>query len=60
MLLIKIKLAADLNEKWEVLAEPIQTMLRKYGISDAYDQLKRTYKRIKIFHKKQLWNLRKD
>lgn len=36
----KEKLAADLNEKWEVLAEPIQTMLRKYGIADAYDQLK--------------------
>ena len=34
------KLAEDLNEKWEVLAEPIQTMLRKYGIADAYDQLK--------------------
>ncbi|MEG0276415.1 MAG: adenylosuccinate lyase [Coprobacillus sp.] len=34
------KLANDLNEKWEVLAEPIQTMLRKYGISDAYDTLK--------------------
>lgn len=34
------KLASDLNEKWEVLAEPIQTMLRKYGISDAYDTLK--------------------
>lgn len=34
------KLANDLNEKWEVLAEPIQTMLRKYGIADAYDQLK--------------------
>lgn len=34
------KLAFDLNEKWEVLAEPIQTMLRKYGIPDAYDKLK--------------------
>ena len=34
------KLESDLNEKWEVLAEPIQTMLRKYGIPDAYDQLK--------------------
>ena len=34
------KLAHDLNEKWEVLAEPIQTMLRKYGIPDAYDTLK--------------------
>jgi adenylosuccinate lyase len=29
-----------LNEKWEVLAEPIQTMLRKYGVPDAYDTLK--------------------
>lgn len=36
----KEKLAADLNEKWEVLAEPIQTMLRKYGVPDAYDTLK--------------------
>ena len=36
----KEKLASDLNEKWEVLAEPIQTMLRKYGIPDAYDTLK--------------------
>ena len=36
----KDKLAADLNEKWEVLAEPIQTMLRKYGVPDAYDTLK--------------------
>lgn len=34
------KIASDLNEKWEVLAEPIQTMLRKYGIPDAYDTLK--------------------
>ena len=36
----KDKLAHDLNEKWEVLAEPIQTMLRKYGVPDAYDTLK--------------------
>lgn len=34
------KLEQDLNEKWEVLAEPIQTMLRKYGVPDAYDTLK--------------------
>lgn len=34
------KLKSDLNEKWAVLAEPIQTMLRKYGIPDAYDTLK--------------------
>lgn len=34
------KILADLDSKWEVLAEPIQTVLRKYGIPDAYDQLK--------------------
>lgn len=34
------KIAAELESKWEVLAEPIQTMLRKYGIPDAYNQLK--------------------
>ncbi len=36
----ELKIKSDLNEKWEVLAEPIQTMLRKYGIPDAYDTLK--------------------
>lgn len=36
----KEKLEKDLNEKWEVLAEPIQTVLRKYGVPDAYDTLK--------------------
>lgn len=30
----------DLESRWEILAEPIQTMLRKYGIPDAYNQLK--------------------
>lgn len=34
------KISAELESKWEVLAEPIQTMLRKYGIPDAYNQLK--------------------
>jgi adenylosuccinate lyase len=34
------KISSDLESKWEVLAEPIQTMLRKYGIPDAYNQLK--------------------
>ena len=32
--------AADLEDNWAVLAEPIQQVLRKYGISDAYNQLK--------------------
>ena len=33
-------IAADLENNWAVLAEPIQTMLRKYGVPDAYEQLK--------------------
>ena len=36
----RAKISEDLNNRWEVLAEPIQTMLRKYGIPDAYNQLK--------------------
>lgn len=36
----KEKISSDLDSKWEVLAEPIQTVLRKYGIPDAYNQLK--------------------
>lgn len=34
------KISSELDNNWEVLAEPIQTMLRKYGIPDAYNQLK--------------------
>lgn len=33
-------IADELNSEWEVLAEPIQTMLRKYNINDAYNKLK--------------------
>jgi adenylosuccinate lyase len=33
-------LEADLDATWEVLAEPIQTVMRRYGIADAYEQLK--------------------
>ena len=31
---------ADLNANWEVLAESIQTVMRRYGVSGAYEQLK--------------------
>ena len=31
---------ADLNGNWEVLAEPIQTVMRRYGVEGAYEQLK--------------------
>jgi adenylosuccinate lyase len=34
------KLAADLDANWEVLAEPIQTVMRRYNVSGAYEQLK--------------------
>jgi adenylosuccinate lyase len=34
------RLAADLDANWELLAEPIQTVMRRFGISDAYEQLK--------------------
>ena len=34
------RIGADLDEAWELLAEPIQTMMRLHGISDAYEQLK--------------------
>ncbi|MES1191848.1 MAG: adenylosuccinate lyase [Steroidobacter sp.] len=30
----------DLNENWELLAEPIQTVMRRYGVENAYEQLK--------------------
>ena len=33
-------LEADLDQAWEVLAEPIQTVMRRYGIQGAYEQLK--------------------
>jgi adenylosuccinate lyase len=31
---------ADLNASWEVLAEPIQTVMRRYGIKNPYEKLK--------------------
>ncbi len=34
------RLAEDLDNSWEVLAEPIQMVMRRYNIADAYDKLK--------------------
>ncbi|MDO8990362.1 MAG: adenylosuccinate lyase [Sideroxyarcus sp.] len=34
------RLAEDLDNAWEVLAEPIQTVMRRYNIENAYDKLK--------------------
>jgi adenylosuccinate lyase len=33
-------LNTDLDTTWEVLAEPIQTVMRRYGIENPYEQLK--------------------
>ena len=35
-----VRLAADLDANWDVLAEPIQTVMRRYGVSNPYEQLK--------------------
>ena len=34
------RLAADLDTNWEVLAEAVQQVMRRYGVADAYDKLK--------------------
>ena len=31
---------ADIDDCWEVLAEPIQTVMRRYGLPQPYEQLK--------------------
>ena len=35
------RMTEDLNNNWEVLAEPIQTVMRRYSIDNAYDKLKK-------------------
>ena len=34
------RLEQDLENSWEVLAEPIQTVMRRYGIENPYEKLK--------------------
>ncbi|MEX2963603.1 adenylosuccinate lyase [Microbulbifer sp. TYP-18] len=34
------RLAEDLDAAWEVLAEPVQTVMRRYGIEEPYEKLK--------------------
>jgi len=33
-------IASDLDASWEVLAEPIQTVMRRFGLPQPYEQLK--------------------
>jgi adenylosuccinate lyase len=35
-----LRLAEDLDEAWEVLAEPVQTVMRRFGVPNPYEQLK--------------------
>ncbi len=34
------RIAADLDDSWEVLAEPIQTVMRRYAVAEPYEKLK--------------------
>jgi adenylosuccinate lyase len=34
------RLAEDLDAAWEVLAEPVQTVMRRFGVPNPYEQLK--------------------
>jgi adenylosuccinate lyase len=36
----EVRLVEDLDATWEVLAEPVQTVMRRYGIQNPYEQLK--------------------
>ena len=33
-------ISEDLNQNWEVLAEPVQTVMRRYGVEQPYEKLK--------------------
>ncbi|MET0377744.1 MAG: adenylosuccinate lyase [Spongiibacteraceae bacterium] len=36
----RTRLAEDLDNAWEVLAEPVQTVMRRYGVAEPYEKLK--------------------
>ena len=36
----EIRISEDLDNAWEVLAEPVQTVMRRYGIEQPYEKLK--------------------
>jgi adenylosuccinate lyase len=41
-------MAAELDEQWEVLAEPIQTVMRRYGLPEPYEQLKALTRGVRV------------
>jgi adenylosuccinate lyase len=36
----RARIVADLDANWEVLAEAVQTVMRRYGLPEPYEQLK--------------------
>jgi adenylosuccinate lyase len=36
----QVAIARDLDQAWEILAEPIQTVMRRYGVPEPYEKLK--------------------
>jgi adenylosuccinate lyase len=50
------KINEDLNNSWEVLAEPIQTIMRKHGIKNPYEKLKNLTRGNKNITKESLQN----
>jgi adenylosuccinate lyase len=44
------RLAADLDANWEVLAEPIQTVMRRYGVDKPYERLKELTRGQRVSH----------
>ena len=45
-----VQISSELNNHWEVLAEGVQTILRKTGKTDAYEQLKKITRGQKFDH----------
>jgi adenylosuccinate lyase len=46
------RLAEDLDANWEVLAEPVQQVMRRHGVPDAYEKLKELTRGRKIDRKR--------
>jgi adenylosuccinate lyase len=44
----KSTIQADLDDAWEVLAEPLQTVMRRHGVEDSYEKLKQLTRGNKI------------
>ena len=41
-------MALELDDQWEVLAEPVQTVMRRYGLPEPYEQLKALTRGVRV------------